>query len=228
MLTAEKSPLRSPCTTAGADGLSPAHRGALNDEDVARIDVAHRLPIHVSDAFVAEIIRPYRPHARYLKSAGITHLRARTQAPREGQEPSLVIGQGRFSIPESCYIDSTGHFNAVEFNICFNQLAYVVVGKCVEAGLFGRVLPEKANFPSFVDFKRHQLPSMLIARIEGVRFLKQMRSDDFRGVLSIDKMTSMGPAWFCFTSITFADYEGVKAKGSVVLAFSPTFGSVKN
>ncbi|NET17718.1 MAG: hypothetical protein F6K08_35290 [Okeania sp. SIO1H6] len=37
----------------------------------------------------------------------------------------LVMGQ--FSIGESCYIDDTGHLNAVEFNICYNQLLYVAI-----------------------------------------------------------------------------------------------------
>ena len=51
----------------------------------------------------------------------------------------LITGKGRFSIPESCYIDSTGHFNAVEFNICYNQLAYVLFAGCINAGVMGKV-----------------------------------------------------------------------------------------
>jgi hypothetical protein len=32
------------------------------------------------------------------------------------------MGSSPVGIAESCYIDSTGHFNAVEFQICANQL----------------------------------------------------------------------------------------------------------
>jgi hypothetical protein len=182
------------------------------------------LPIGISDALVADILRPYRANARYLKSAEITHF-CETAAQDSTSDESLIIGAGRFSIPESCYIDDTGHFNAVEFTICFNQLAYVVFGKSVEAGLMQRLRPRNAKIPSFAEYKRHQLPAMLIARIDGVRFLKPMKSDDFCGELSINKMAFVGEVGFFFTSVTFSDCEGAKAKGAVVLAFQPKLTS---
>ncbi|MEO1375818.1 MAG: FcoT family thioesterase, partial [Cyanobacteria bacterium J06635_10] len=37
-----------------------------------------------------------------------------------------------FSIPESCYIDDTGHFNSVEFNICYNQLFYIIIAYLIK------------------------------------------------------------------------------------------------
>jgi len=35
-----------------------------------------------------------------------------------------MLAYGNFTIGDSAYIRSTGHFNAVELIICFNQLAY--------------------------------------------------------------------------------------------------------
>jgi hypothetical protein len=64
---------------------------------------------------------------------------------------------------------------------------------------------------------------MLIVRIDKMRFLKQMRSDDFAGEPKIDRMSQLGSTWFFFTSITFYDDEGVKAEGKVVLAYSRDF-----
>ena len=136
----------------------------------------------------------------------------------------LLSGAGRFAIPESCYIDDTGHFNAVEFNICFNQLAYVIFGKAVDAGILEKLRAEKVDVPSFADFKRHQLPSMVIVSMES-RYFKQLRSADFGGNLAINKISSVGGAWFFFTTVSFSDQDGVKAKGSVVLAYSPTFSA---
>jgi hypothetical protein len=183
--------------------------------------VAHRFPMAIADSFVADILKPYRPHARYLKSAEITQVSEEMPGDTESKT-SLVTGTGRFSIPESCYIDDTGHFNAVEFNICFNQLAYVVFGKCVAAGLMHRIWPASvAYIPSFTEYKKHQLPAMLIVRVDGVRFFRMMKSDDFGATFSIDRMTMLGQAGFFYTSITFSDSEGVKAKGNVVLAFQP-------
>jgi hypothetical protein len=193
--------------------------------DVDALDhasVGHRLPMAISDSFVAEILKPYRNHAKYLKSAEITQF-SETAMQGTTADESLVTGTGSFSIPESCYIDDTGHFNAVEFNICYNQLAYVVFGKCVEAGLIHRLWRANRAIPSFAEYQCHQLPAMLIVRVDGVRFFKPMKSDAFGGELSIDRMSLLGQASFFFTSITFSDCEGVKAKGKVVLAFQPDF-----
>src|SRR5437868_7116844 len=75
------------------------------------------LPLPIADEFVCAILKPYRAHAIYLKSAAITHVHDGTAAQDASGTPPLITGTGRFSIAESCYIDDTGHFNAVEFNI---------------------------------------------------------------------------------------------------------------
>jgi hypothetical protein len=190
-------------------------------EDNPRNSIEVPLPIAISDTFVAEILKPYRPNAKYLKSAEITRVSDEALYDSTSKE-SLITAVGRFSIPESCYIDDTGHFNAVEFNICFNQLAYVLFGKSVEVGVLQKIWPVSANYlSSFTEYKKHQLPAMLIVRIDGVRFFKPMKSGDFRAELSIDRMTMLGDAGFVYTTITFSDCDGIKAKGCVVLAFQP-------
>ena len=83
------------------------------------------LPANISKDFIDDILKPYRKHAQYLKSAELTHFQDKCSCATKGKDAGLITAKGRFSIPESCYIDDTGHFNAVEFNICFNQLAYV-------------------------------------------------------------------------------------------------------
>jgi hypothetical protein len=176
-------------------------------------------PLAIASEFVDDILSPYKPHARYLKSAEIVSFRDKAN---ETSKEALIKAAGRFSIPESCYIDDTGHFNAVEFNICYNQLAYVMFGKAVEAGIMERLRNEKVDVLSLPEFKRHQFPSMVIVSMES-RYFKQLDSRNFRAELTVDKISSVGPAWFFFTTVTFADAEGVKAKGSVVLAYSPSF-----
>jgi hypothetical protein len=176
--------------------------------------------ISITPDFVAEILQPYKAHARYLKTAEIASFREKSSDDKG--KGALAKGVGRFAIPESCYIDDTGHFNAVEFNICFNQLAYVMFAKCIEAGVMQKMRCGSVDVMSLPEYKQRQLPSMVIVSMES-RYFKQLDSRDFRGELSIDKISSVGSAWFFFTSITFSDAEGVKAKGSVVLAYSPTF-----
>ena len=179
------------------------------------------LPIAISPAFIGEILHPYRQHSRYLKEVTVTHFRDKTS---EGPATAggLITAEGRFAIEESCYIDDTGHFNAVEFNICYTQLAYVMFGKCVADGLMQRLRCERVEVPTFSEFKRHQLPNMVIVNIES-RYYRQLDSRSFKGTLCLERVSPVGGAWFFFTSMTFADREGVKAKGSVVLAYSPSF-----
>jgi hypothetical protein len=185
-----------------------------------RVEPDRQAPITITPDFVADILSPYKAHARYLKTAEIASFREK--ASDDKGKGALAKGVGRFAIPESCYIDDTGHFNAVEFNICFNQLAYVMFAKCIEAGILQKMRCESIDVMSLPEYKRRQLPSMVIVSIES-RYFKQLDSRDFRGELTIDKISSVGSAWFFFTSISFSDAEGVKAKGAVVLAYSPTF-----
>jgi hypothetical protein len=180
-----------------------------------------QFPIAIASSFAAEILKPYRQNATYLKSAEITQVNDKSEmAP--GSDQKLIIGKGRFSIPESCYIDDTGHFNAVEFNICYNQLAYVLFAGCIDAGVMHKVRAGDVEIPSMMEFKRHQLPAMMIVSLES-RYFKPLNSKDFTAELSINKISAVGNAWFFFTTITFSDSEGVKAKGSVTLAFSPSY-----
>lgn len=186
-----------------------------------------QLPMAISESFAADILRPYRSNAVYLKTAEISHFSDKASIAAGSPDPRLVTGRGRFSIPESCYIDDTGHFNAVEFNICYNQLAYVLFAKCIESGLMHRLRTGKIDVLSLAEFKHHQLPAMVIVSLES-RYYKQLNSIDFTGELTINKISPVGSAWFFFTSIAFADHEGIKAKGSVVLAFSPSFAPVRH
>lgn len=181
-----------------------------------------QFPLAIPSKLAAEILKPYRKNATYLKSAEITQVNDKTSIAAGSADQKLITGKGRFSIPESCYIDDTGHFNAVEFNICYNQLAYVLFAGCIEAGLMHKVRAGAFEVPSMSEFKRHQLPAMMIVSLES-RYFKPLNSKDFTAELTINKISAVGNAWFFFTTITFSDSEGVKAKGSVTLAYSPSY-----
>jgi hypothetical protein len=180
-------------------------------------------PIPIPSTFVAEILKPYRQNATYLTSAEITEVNDKAVGMADAK---LIVGRGRFSIPESCYIDDTGHFNAVEFNICYNQLAYVLFAGCIEEGLMQKVRAGAVDVPTTSEFKQHQLPAMMIVALES-RYFKPLDSRDFTAELTINKISAVGNAWFFFTKITFSDREGIKAKGAVTLAFSPSYNPKK-
>ena len=179
------------------------------------------MPLPISEAFLARILTPYKDNAKYLKSARILRYHEPdVDRPISKEQDDLVTIEGRFSIPESCYIDDTGHFNAVEFNICYNQLAYVLFGKCIQTGIFHKVVAEweqRVNL-SFESFLKYQLSSMYIAKIEGA-FLKPLNSKNFSARLTITRILLTPRTAFVYTIISFSDAQGVKSKGSVLLAF---------
>ncbi|WP_205678722.1 FcoT family thioesterase [Aquisphaera insulae] len=102
--------------------------------------------------FLDRVLGPYRPNCRYLRAA-------RAEFDGVPGWESLVI-RGEFAIDASCYIDDTGHFNAVEFNICYNQLAYVHLAHCIRHGLMPALLGYDLQ-----GFHRLQLSNFLIANI---------------------------------------------------------------
>lgn len=180
-----------------------------------------QMPLPISDAFLAQILRPYKDNAKYLKSARLLqYYEPALGTPLSKEQDDLVTIEGRFSIPESCYIDDTGHFNAVEFNICYNQLAYVLFGKCIQTGIFHKVVADweqRVNL-SFESFLKYQLSSMYIAKIEGA-FLKPLNSKNFSARLTIARILLTPRTAFVYTKIGFSDAQGVKSKGGVLLAF---------
>ncbi len=66
-------------------------------------------------------LEPYKEDCKYLKKAYFNSNESRKE------DRNLGFIKGEFAIPYSCYIDDTGHFNSVEFNICYNQLFYILI-----------------------------------------------------------------------------------------------------
>jgi hypothetical protein len=116
---------------------------------------------------LSDVLRPYaRPKTQYLKSA--------TVAVADG----LASAEGRFAIPFPCYIDDTGHLNSVEVNICFNQLMYYLIAKCVQE----RAVAEFDDW-TMDDYWAKQLPDILIARFSS-EFKRPIDSSAFTGEVS--------------------------------------------
>jgi hypothetical protein len=118
---------------------------------------------------IGHVLRPYRDHSRYLRDADVT------------RQADGVSARGRFSIAESCYIDNTGHFNAVEFNICYNQLGYYLLAKCIEDDLL-----DAFSAWSMADFWERQLSDVLIYRLSS-RFRRMINPRSFEGEIVFQK-----------------------------------------
>lgn len=116
---------------------------------------------------LARVLRPYVRHeTTYLKSATVVAANG------------LASAQGEFSIPYPCYIDDTGHLNSVEVNICFNQLMYYLMAKCVKE----QAVPALRAW-TLDDYWEKQLPDILIANFRS-NFRRPINSAAFKGEVS--------------------------------------------
>lgn len=113
--------------------------------------------VPIAEELLARVLEPYScKGCRYL-----------IDAQYSATEDS-VLAYGNFTIGESAYIRSTGHFNAVELILCFNQLAYSAFAPAV--------LNEEIRVLrgwSIDDYCQHQLSSMLIRKASS-RFRKPL------------------------------------------------------
>ena len=164
-------------------------------------------------SLLASVLRPYKRHCHYLKYASM-----RLEPDPSGYQRATC--RGEFEIPESCYIDSTGHFNSVEFNICFNQMIYYALAWLVADGSVYAFRDWTMD-----DYWRRQLPSVLIVDFHST-FRRAIRSGHFTGELEIadirERTGGEGgqPLIFVETLCRYWDDNGGYCHGEVRLAIT--------
>jgi len=150
-------------------------------------------------------VNPYRAKGCiYLTGAEVTR-------SEEGQ----VASRGQFRIGESCYIDDTGHFNAAEFVICYNQLMYTTLAVAVQHSL----LPAFSHW-TLDDYWARQLPDVLIHKLTS-SYQRPIDARGFRADFTITSLSTRALSRGMLTletSIRFEDDNGGRAKGEVALA----------
>jgi hypothetical protein len=161
----------------------------------------------IDDGFTNEVLKPYFEHSRYLKRARFQH--------SESLDPQSLIMTGEFAIPQSCYIDDTGHFNAVEYNISFNQICYVHLAHCIKH----RLIPELSDY-SMDTFWIKQLPNVLIAKLTS-SYQSQMNARRYYGTYGINAIKKTSKCTFIKTYCHFYDDDNGKSTGEVTLAVLP-------
>ncbi|MGD1808687.1 FcoT family thioesterase [Dapis sp. BLCC M126] len=167
----------------------------------------------VNQDLLQTILEPYKEECRYLKNAEFNFPES-INFPEKLKNNDRVIWylQGDFAIPESCYIDDTGHFNSVEFNICYNQLFYVLIGYLVKHKLWDVM----GNW-DWETYKHYQLSNFLIVKFAS-KFKKPINSDKFHGTLSINKYSARKNLIILKTSCSFDDENEGWSEGDVTIA----------
>jgi hypothetical protein len=159
--------------------------------------------LEASQAVVERVLSPYKLRCRYL---------LRATAERNPCKERLVAARGEFAIPESCYIAATGHFNAVEFNICYNQLAYCLMAVCIEHTLLHAFSRWNLN-----EFSRRQLSDFLIVQFSS-SFRKPLKSEAFYGRVEINRISRRQDTIFLKTTCHFDDRCGGESAGGALIA----------
>ena len=167
----------------------------------------------VSQDLLELFLEPYKEDCKYLK-------KAQFQDPESGKyfetssknNSDLGVIKGEFSIPDSCYIDDTGHFNSVEFNICYNQLCYVLIAYLIKNKLL-KVMKDW----DLESYKHSQLSNFLIVKFSSA-FKKPINARNFQGSLSINKCSARGNLIMMKTSCNFYDNNEGWAEGNITIA----------
>lgn len=168
-------------------------------------NLENRQQLANDSTLMGRVLRTYKSHCQYLKCA--------TLLPEGDLAASEYLGsEASFGIPESCYIDDTGHFNSVEFNICYNQLMYYTIAKAVK---------ERASrfFQSWTldIFWAKQLPDILIVDFKS-KFKRPINPRAFHGAMEFTKAFH-GPDFVHLTThCRFWDDASGFSEGAVNLA----------
>ncbi|MFD5653402.1 FcoT family thioesterase [Streptomyces sp. NPDC127039] len=179
----------------------------MNAPATDRGDAPSEEPSYPTDQdLLAQVLAPYKEHCKYLKSAEVTAV------------AGLASARCAFAIPESCYIDDTGHLNAVEVNIAYNQMMYYLVARSVKDGLL-------TGFEDWTldDFWRHQLPDILIAHFAS-NFRRPVDPRAFTGEMEFRSVTRRAPGGgrpflHAQTAFRYQDARGGRCDGEATLAF---------
>lgn len=113
-----------------------------------------------------------------------------------------VVSEGDFGFQNSCYIEETGHFNAVEFIISYNQLIYYTLAAAVR----DRLIPELEHW-TMQDYWDRQLPSVLISKMS-TRYRQPINARCYQGHLRITDVEFRNrsrPLLALQTSVEFSD-----------------------
>jgi hypothetical protein len=167
----------------------------------------------ISQDLLNVFLEPYKEDCKYLKKAQFQYTDSRNLVDdSQITDQNLWLIKADFSIAESCYIADTGHFNSVEFNICYNQLFYIMIAYLLENKLL-----EVMKHWDLDIYKRRQLSDFLIVKFSSA-FKKPINSNNFQGTLSINKYSSRRNLIILKTSCAFSDDNGGCSEGDITIA----------
>ncbi|MBE6455031.1 MAG: hypothetical protein E7014_01070 [Alphaproteobacteria bacterium] len=130
----------------------------------------------ISEEIIKKALITYSAkNTRYLTTASIS------------QSDNIIKLNATFSIKESCYLSpASGHFNAIEALMCFNQMVYVQ--------LLGGINEKMFDFYQNItpDYFNQNRRKVYILDFEKVKFKKQIDNNLFYGILELKPLHKIG------------------------------------
>ncbi len=106
-------------------------------------------------------------------------------------EDKYIVLQSVLEINGLWYSDSTGHMNALDLNLAFNQMMYIAIACGIDLGWISNL----KNY-GWDDFENKYWSDFLIVSIHS-EFKAQLHTNKFLGVVRIKKITpSSKHLWF--------------------------------
>ena len=166
--------------------------------------------VSVPQAMIDETLDCYLEHCRYLRSATLEYRRDGAAFATEYGEVSF-LSRGRFSSVPPWYIRDTGHFNSIEFNLCYNQLSYVSLAHATTLG----EIPWLWRHTDAGDIQSKKLSDALITRFSS-RFHHAMQSAEFVGDFWVARAVVRGGRLFIKTGMAVTAPDGQRCSSGEV------------
>ena len=171
------------------------------------------ITLSFDSALLERLLAPYKSHCRYIRDLTLQYPSNR-RPPHPDDRASWITIEGRCGISGSCYINDTGHLNAVEFNISYNQLLYAGLTASVQHSLIAEL-----QHWSLEDWWSRQLPDVLIIDYHA-RFRRPMCPRAFHGRFEIRQVVPKRHKHLVLlhTACQMGDDNGGSSDADVVIA----------
>jgi hypothetical protein len=155
-----------------------------------------------SRQIIDAILEPYRPECRHLTAIEYG------ESKREENTPSEISAIAHFRIEPSWYIRSTGHFNAVDAVLCFNQMGYACIDQYFSTKL------DESDHHLLDTYRARRLNDMVIARMD-LSFRKPITSSCVDASIHIVKARKIKSGFlFKFECVYYDNLDGSAELGA--------------
>lgn len=163
------------------------------------------MPIKVSEEIINKALKTYiAKNTRYIIDAQI-----------DKTDNSINL-TANFSIKESCYLSpASGHFNAVEALMCFNQMLYVALLGGIQEKMFPfyeHITPD--------EFNQHRRKVYLL-EFEKIKFKKQIRNESFHGRIEVRPLHKIGDKIYVCCLLGFGNDDKYDSFAGTIKLFIP-------